>query len=152
MDIKDYYKKDEIKKCDVCGQIVLVDQFGNGECENCGWVQNVINKNHPNKVLYPNLVSLEKAKRLYAGGMKITPSIDDFLDALFAYSEMLFNYNGKVYEVFLSGDENQDTIVLSDGARNFEFFSRKEFIENASVCGKRLKDVWSDVQDARFMS
>ena len=152
MDIKDYYKKDEMKKCDVCGRIVMVDQYGNGVCDNCGWVQNIVNVNNPSKVLYPNIVSLEKAKSLYSAGKKIKPIIDEFLDALFVYSEMLFNYNGKLYEVFLSGDESQDIIVLSDEVNKFEFYSKKEFIENASIDGKRLKDIWDDVQDARFMS
>ncbi|MBP3629862.1 MAG: hypothetical protein J6J23_00025, partial [Clostridia bacterium] len=70
MDIKDYYKKDEIKKCDVCGQIVLVDQFGNGECENCGWVQNENEYEFEkvNKISYPNLVPLSEAKEQYNQG------------------------------------------------------------------------------------
>ena len=31
------YVKDQLVKCSICGQIATQDQYGNGECKNCGW-------------------------------------------------------------------------------------------------------------------
>ena len=54
-------------KCAVCGQVVYVDNFGQGDCEHCGWHQNEMSLEYPNKVIYPNMVSFNKAKALYKG-------------------------------------------------------------------------------------
>ena len=40
--------------CQVCGKNVLVDPYGNGFCENCGWVQNREYDKYPDDVCYPN--------------------------------------------------------------------------------------------------
>ena len=41
--------------CQVCGKNVLVDPYGNGFCENCGWVQNREYDKYPDDVRYPNI-------------------------------------------------------------------------------------------------
>ena len=34
---KDPYAKNRVVKCSICGKAALEDEFGNGECKNCGW-------------------------------------------------------------------------------------------------------------------
>ena len=152
MDMKDYYKKDVIKKCSVCEKIVMVDQYGNGVCDNCGWVQDNVYNSHPDIVTYPNLVSLNKAKKLYAEGMQILPSIEDFLDALFMYSEMTFLYEGTEYEVCLSGSENETIIKLTSSDFSQNFWSREDFVNKAKIDGCFLRDVWYKVANIDFMN
>lgn len=40
--------------CQVCSTSVLVDPYGNGFCENCGWVQNREYDKYPDDVCYLN--------------------------------------------------------------------------------------------------
>ena len=97
---KDPHAPVDIGVCDVCGRPVAVDASGNAECGNCGWVQDEIHRNNPDSVIYPDLVSLNKARKLYKQGKPFKPDFDDFLEALYAYSEMEFKYGGVQYEVF----------------------------------------------------
>ena len=50
-----------IEKCDVCGNIVRVDQWGNGKCSMCGWYQNKDCARFPKVANPPNFISLSKA-------------------------------------------------------------------------------------------
>ena len=67
--------------CQVCGKSVLVDQYGNGFCENFGWVQNREYDKYPDDVRYPNIVSFNKAKRLFAEGKPLSSLWSNVLNA-----------------------------------------------------------------------
>ena len=76
-------------KCDVCGNDVFIDQYGNGdECPNCSWVNCAYYEEFPDRVMCPNLISLNKAKKLYADGKTFLPDLDDFIGGLDFYGEM----------------------------------------------------------------
>lgn len=55
-------------KCPVCELSTFKDKYGNGECENCGWHIDNLSIKNKNIVIYPNLISLSKAKKLYQEG------------------------------------------------------------------------------------
>lgn len=99
IDYEDPRAKTGVKRCDVCGNIVAIDQFGDGECKNCGWEQDKFVVDHPDVVMYPHLISLNKAKKLYSQGKAFLPDFNDFIEALYMYSEMLFKHDGTLYEV-----------------------------------------------------
>ena len=61
--------------CRVCGKSVLVDPYGNGFCENCGWIQNREYDKYPDDVRYPNIISFNKAKRLFAEWQPSPPTL-----------------------------------------------------------------------------
>ncbi|MDD4210977.1 MAG: CPCC family cysteine-rich protein [Clostridia bacterium] len=148
---KNPYDANIIEKCDVCGQIVLVDEFGNGDCEHCGWNQNNINIENPDIVTYPNTISLNKAKFLYKQKKPLIPSFEDFVDGLFMYSEMRFEYIGKRFGVILY---KKDKIELFENQKinSSKFYkSREDFMSNANIEEKLLKDIWKDVKNADFM-
>ena len=154
MVIKDYYKKDEMKKCDVCGRIVMVDQYGNGVCDNCGWVQskNEIEFEMVNKISYPNLVPLSRARQQYKQGKPFKATFEDFVNGLFFYGEMLFKHKGELFEVCLLGDrDNKYKIVY--GCKRFkqEFCTKSDFVSKATLGGRLLKDVWDEVEWSGFM-
>ena len=92
--------------CQVCGKSVLIDPYGNGFCENCGWVQNREYDKYPDDVRYPNIVSFDKAKRLFAEGKPLSPSFEDFIDGLKFYKEMQFDYDGKTYGVLIRDNDS----------------------------------------------
>ena len=59
------YDKTHEKKCDVCNKTLLASKTGNGECPHCGWYNNRLGETNENEVIFPNMISLNKAKRLY---------------------------------------------------------------------------------------
>ena len=135
---EDAGEKMNLKACDICGKIVAIDQFGNGECDNCGWAQNSALIKNPDMVMYPNRTSLNKARILYKQGKKLEPDLDDFLDGLFMYSEMVFTYNNIEYEVFLRTNKN---IVLCSSSMQQEYATKEDFKNEANINGELLKDI-----------
>ena len=155
-DYDDPYVKDQISKCDVCGNIELVDQFGNGLCERCGWNIDKACKENSNKVLYPNLVSLNKAKKLYKEGKEFIPDFNDFIEALLMYSEMDFDYNNESYSViYFSGREKRGELGVVEFAKYGEPFKKfksiQDFKDNGSINGEKITSIWKDVINARYM-
>lgn len=147
----DPYAKDLLKACDVCGRPVLIDQFGYGDCENCGWCQDKRSKNTPNMVMYPNIVSLNKAKDLFKNKQKIVPSLDDFIEGLKIYKEMSFTYNNKNFSVIMRN--NQVEFSNDEKIYEIQIFSNIESFKNkANIDGKLLKDIWQEVKNADYMS
>lgn len=153
--MKDYYEKDIIKKCDVCGNAVAVDSVGNGTCKHCGWVQGADEEAFElaNKISYPNLVPLSRAREQYRKGLSFKPTLEDFVNGLLFYGEMIFKYKGEVFEVDLVGDRDKEYKIVY-GSKRFcqEFSSVDEFISLATIDGKPLKDIWQEVTNAGFMS
>lgn len=133
--------------CQVCGEGVKVDQFGQGKCQNCGWEQNA--DVSANVVQYPNLVSLVKAKKLYQEKKPFIPDFEDFIAALYMYSEMEFEYDNKKYYVTR---HDKDKIEFGSGDEYYYFNGKNDFINNAKINIKKLKDIWSDVKNADYMS
>lgn len=147
---EDPNEKNNLKVCDVCGKVVAIDQFGYGECENCGWIQDPATIKFPNSVTYPNRVSLNKAKELYKQGKKFEPDIDDFIAGLMMYSEMEFYYENKYYGVCCVNDKIE--FFEDENFDNMQIFANtNEFKEKANIDGKLLKDIWKDVKNADYM-
>lgn len=144
------YERTQIKKCDVCGDIVLVDDFGNGKCNRCGWIQNKDEEEfeQKTKISYPNLVPLSKARKQYKHGEPFKASFDDFVNGLYFYSEMLFTYHGKTYEVLLT---TQKKVIFCCDTFQQEYLSREEFESKANIDNKLLKEIWNGVENPRFM-
>lgn len=150
-DYDDPYEKIDVKACDVCEKPVTIDQFGYGDCKNCGWIQDPARLKSPDRVEYPNRISLNKAKMLYKQGKKLEPDFDDFIAGLEMYSEMEFTYNNKSYGVFLYED-NQVEFFENENPENLQVYSNAtEFKQKANINGKLLKNIWQDVKNPDFM-
>lgn len=50
------------KKCVICGNSILTDLYGQGRCFHCNWYNDVMDEENENEVIFPNMVSLIKAK------------------------------------------------------------------------------------------
>lgn len=147
---EDPHEKVNLKGCDVCGKIVAIDKFGFGECGNCGWIQDFEMLKMPDKVMYPNRISLNKARMLYKQGKKLEPDIDDFVHGLMMYSEMEFYYNNKSYGVCRVN--NKIEFFEDKNPNSLQIYSNiNEFREKSNIDGKLLKDIWKDVKDADYM-
>lgn len=148
------FKRKFKTKCPVCEAKCLKDQYGNGECENCGWKLDKFANKFKNRVIYPNLISLNKAKQLYSEGKPFEPNLDDFVEALYNYSEMQFKYNGVYYTVELAcenDDEYDIELYNSKTSETFIFKTKEEFKNNAKVEGKFLKDIWEETTEKDWL-
>lgn len=164
-DYDDPYVKDQLCKCSICGKVAMKDQYGNGECLNCGWKfsadEETFEKNMG--ISYPMLVSPTTAREQYKKGLPFKATFDEFVKGLKFYSEMTLTYNNKRFGVFFYQNKNikVETIEKLDGKVEFfennvkdslvKFKSVSEFKEKANINGVLLKDLWSDVTFAGFM-
>ena len=154
MENKNIYDEIFDKPCSVCGKIIKKDVYDQGECPYCSWINDGLADKNPNVVLYPNLISLNKARLLYAEGKPFQPNLDEFLDALYCYSEVQFEYNGTYYAVELMGNEiekREISLFNSKTKEQFIFKTRDDFKNNAKVEGKLLKDIWDKTTDRYWL-
>ena len=99
MESKNIYEPIFEKSCAVCSNKYMADIYGQGKCSHCGWRNGDTIEENENNVVYPNLISLNKAKQLYKEGKSFEPNLDEFIEALFCYGEVQFEYNGIYYGV-----------------------------------------------------
>ena len=101
-------KEDIETKCSICGHVSMQDQYGNSECKNCGWKFSKDEELLEKKVgiSYPMLVTPTTAREQYRQGEPFKATFEEFLNGLFFYSEMLFEYKNEKYEVFLRANKN----------------------------------------------
>ena len=146
----DPYVKDQMVKCSICGKVALQDQYGNGECRNCGWKfsKDEEKMEREQGISYPMLVSPTTAREQYKKGLPFKATFDEFVNGLKFYSEMLFTYNNVSYEVFFKKDY---TIVFCSKDMQQEFKTMEEFENNANINGKLLRDIWDKVSFAGYM-
>lgn len=144
------HKKKFKTKCPVCQSTTLKDQYNHGKCENCGWEIDNLSKKHKNSVIYPNLISLNKARKLYSEGKPFTPDFDDFIEGYNFYGEMKFTYKGVTYG--LMGASNEGVEFWGVNTDTFELFHDiNEFAEKAKINGKFVKDVWNEVENVNWL-
>ena len=148
------FKRKFATKCPVCGANGSKDQYGRGECDKCGWIFDPFVEEQKDNVIYPNLISLNKAKKLYSEGKPFEPDLGEFIEALHNYSEMQFKYNGVYYAVELVFNDNSEPQISLYNSKTKEttlFNNDEDFKNNAKVDGKLLKDIWNDATDKYWL-
>lgn len=139
-------------KCEVCGETVFVDKLLiMTECPHCGWRQEGKGNGEAYEemygISYPMLVSLSHAREQYKAGKPFKATFEDFINGFNFYGEMLFWYNGRPYQVY---GENNGVQLYSRGEET-DYDTLDDFINNGSVEGKRLKEIWDEVVHPCFM-
>ena len=148
----DPYAKTKVKKCDVCGNVCFVDNFGNGVCEHCSWDQGAMCKDDINYCGYPNLISLARARELYKIKKPFVPNFTDFVQDLLCYGEMEFTYKNVKY-IAIRYTDYFEIVFFKEGDRLKQGYkSVEEFEEKCNINGKRLKDIWNDVSNVDYLS
>ena len=118
------YVKDQLVKCPICGKVAMQDQYGNGECKNCGWEFSADEEMYEKKygISYPMLVTPTTAREQYKKGLPFKAPFNEFVNGLFFYSEMEFTYKNINYAVFL---EPNYTIVFCSENMQQEYKQEK---------------------------
>lgn len=152
-------------KCSICGKVAMQDEWGNGECKNCGWKFSKDEEQFEKDlgISYPMLVSPTTAREQYKKGQPFKATFDEFINGLKFYSEMTIKYNNKNYGVFFYRDRTKDvdSVLKLDGKIEFfedkntkslqTFNSVEDFKNKTYINGKLLKDIWNEVTFAGFM-
>lgn len=138
-------------KCAVCDHSVMIDEIGNGDkCPNCGWDHAKIHEEFPDRVMCPNLISLNKARKLYKEGKPFTPDFDDFIDGFNFYGEMEFTYQGITYGLMRT--KNVGIEFWGMNTDKYEIYKDiEEFEQKAQINGKLVKDIWDEVENANWL-
>lgn len=137
------------KKCVICGNTILTDKYGQGRCPHCNWYNDVMDEENANEVIFPNLVSLNKAKRLYQEGKPFSPDLNDFIEMLYFYSEVEFWYKGLNCCVSISEDNKIEFGWSPDNV--YYFADKNDFIQNAKIGDEYVKDIWDKVENPKYM-
>lgn len=137
------------KKCVICGNSVLTDIYGQGRCFYCNWYNDVMDEENENEVIFPNLVSLNKAKRLYQEGKPFSPDLNDFMEMLYFYSEVEFWYKGLNCCVTLKEDSKIEFGWSPDNV--YYFADKDDFIKNAKIGNEYIQDIWDKVENPKYI-
>ena len=147
--MEDIYSKIFKKKCAVCGHVYMADVYDQGECLDCGWYNGSMYCEFPDRVMCPNLISLNKAKKLYREGKPFLPDFDDFIDGFNFYGEMEFAYKGTLYGLM---DTDEGVEFFKVNGEYFEIFKDiEEFQQKAQINGKHLKEIWNEVENVNWL-
>ena len=143
------YRRKFKTNCPVCETNTFKDKYGQGECESCGWHIDNLSKKNKNSVIYPNLISLNKAKRLYREGKPLKPDLNDFMEMLYFYSEVEFWYKGLNCCATLREDNR---IEFGWSPENiFYFLDKDDFIKNAKIGNEFVRDIWDKVKNPKYI-
>lgn len=143
------YDKIFEKKCVVCGKTLLVSKTGNGECQHCGWYNNRLGEINEDEVIFPNLISLNKAKRLYQEGKPFRPDLNDFMEMLYFYSEVEFWYKRLNCCASLREDNKIEFGWSPDNV--YHFTDKDDFIKNAKIGDEYVRDIWDKVENPKYI-
>lgn len=145
----DPLEKTKIVKCSICGNVAMKDEWGNGECNHCGWKFSTDEEKFEKMmgISYPMLVPPSRAREQYKQGKPFKASFEDFINGLKFYSEMLFEFNGDVFEVFFK----QDKVYFCTEKFQQIYADVEEFEKKANIDGVLLKDMWDKIEKPSFM-
>lgn len=138
-------------RCPVCGNIIKIDGYGNGDvCPKCSWDYNEMNEEFPDRVICPNLIPLNKAKKLYKENKPFIPDFEDFISGFNFYGEMEFTYKGVIYG--LVGIAKEGVEFYSTNTGEYKVFKDiEEFKQKAQIDGKLVKDIWNKVTNTNWL-
>lgn len=140
-------------KCDVCGNKIIVDNYGNGnDCPVCGWRQSEEAFNHPDVAGIRNIPTLNNAKKQYKEEKSaILANFEDFIAALDNYGELEFTYNGTRFGVLLDDKSSSIVLINIDNNQKQYYSSIDSFARTSKIDGVLLKTLWNSVTNTDFL-
>lgn len=140
-------------KCDVCGNKILVDNYGNGDdCPICGWRQSEESFNHPNTAGIRNIPTLNNAiKQFKEGKSAVLANFEDFISALDNYGELEFTYSDTRFGVLLDDKSNNIVLVNIESNQKQYYSDIDSFARTSKIDGVLLKMLWKSVTNTDFL-
>lgn len=150
MKSKDPHEKITQINCAVCDAPVMVDQWKQGTCQNCGWYQTEYQLEYPDRVIIPNMVTMNRARQLFKEGKPFKPTFEEFLMAWEDWGELEFHYKSQRYGLRTHNEEVRFYEWNVKGSSQ-TFKTIEEFRDKAHIDGILLKDLWDGVEQASEM-
>lgn len=140
-------------KCDVCGNGITVDNYGNGsECPVCGWRQSEESFNHPDVAGIRNIPTLNNAKRQFREGKSVTlANFEDFISAFDNYGELEFTYDCLRFGVLFDDESCRVVLMNLENNQKQYFLDVDSFARTSKINGVLLKDLWNNVTNTDFL-
>lgn len=146
------FEKNIKKNCAVCGKIILVNSSGGGECIHCGWYNNKLGEENKDRVIFPNVVSENKARLLIKEDKPLRPNLNEFMEMFYFYGEVEFWYDNKNCSLFFNHNENEYKIEFGWSPESICYFSNAEdFIKNAKIGSEYIRDIWDKVENPKYI-
>lgn len=101
-------------------------------------------------MVFPNLISLNKAKKLFKTGKPFKPDLKDFLNGFNFYGEMEFRYKNIECELVRSNNEGGISFCYEEG-KTILFQDTEDFINNAKIGDEFVRDIWDNVENPKYM-
>ena len=141
-------KIQNIETCCVCGKPAFADGCKFIKCPYCNFeIEQSWDKAHPEKITYPLLVSVSRAREQYRAGKPFQASFEEFLEGLDFYAEMSFRHGGLLYYVMFS--EGKICVGHDDVYQLYD--TVEEFAQKANIDGRLLRDIWDEVENPSYM-
>ena len=127
-----------IKKCQVCGEDVKIDNYGNGKCKNCGWWQDENAILFPNAVNSPNFLSLNESKDYFIKKEKKIIYFQRVCELVDRGFDISFVYKNKRYQI----DKHDNITLWEMGTKNFTTYENiTKFKNTAKINNKMICDI-----------
>ena len=137
----------KIKKCDVCGKDIKVDDWENGACKNCGWNNDEDAIKYPNAINPPNFTSLNEAKNNYKNNVTYKPTFDRVAQLVDRVLDIIIKYKKSLYQL----SKHDDYTLWKINTKDYQSFkSLQELKNNAKVDNSYLKDIWQEISDISY--
>lgn len=138
---------EKIKKCDVCGNEIKVDNWGNGHCHKCGWSNDENALSYPNSINPPNFVSLNETKFNYQNKIIYKPTFDRVIELVDRGLDIVIKYKKCSYQL----SKHEDYTLWEIDTKNYQSYnSIKELKDNAKINNILLKDLWKDIKYIKY--
>lgn len=135
------------KKCDVCGNNMFVDEWGNGKCNICKWEQSSYALDYPDAINPPNFTSFNDAILLWKNKTKFKPSFEEVLSLVDRGFDISFIYDKKRYQL----DKHDNFTFWEMETNNYiQFDTIEDIVNHLKIDDKFLKDIWGKVHHIRY--
>ena len=139
------------KLCALCGKTYKTNELDLLPCPYCGWYNDIMCEENPDKVIYRNLVSFNKAKILYKQGKKLTPTIHDFLEAFEHYCETGFDYQNIGFSLFRYGENGIEFSWGPEPYGTIYFKDKEDFVQNAKIGNEYVRNIWDKIENPCYL-
>lgn len=136
-----------VKKCDICGNNVITDEWGNGKCKICKWEQSRDCVEYPDNINPPNFVSMNRAKEYYKQGKKLLPSYNEFINLVDRGFDFTFNFKGKKYSLTV----HDDFTIWEIDTNNLHVYKTIDDLKNNfEIDGVKISENWGKVNKLKY--
>lgn len=102
-------------------------------------------------MIFSNLISLNKAKKLYKENKPMNPDLDDFLEAFEHYGETGFDYQNIGFSLFRYGENGIEFSWGPEPYGTIYFKDKEDFVKNAKIGNEYVRNIWDKIENPCYL-